>query len=84
MVVKDSILKTKLMYLTAEMSRFRNNISPGIAQDESLDEKPLNLLRLADGFKEAWRIWREGDIEDGRDARKENSFQAFLTIVSSE
>ena len=64
MVVKDcvdSILKKEVMYLTAEMSLFRNNISQGIAQAESLDEKPLKFLRMPEGFKEAWRIWREGD-----------------------
>ena len=83
MIVKycvDSVLKREVMNITFEMNQFRNNIAQGIAEDKSLEEKPLNLLSLPEGFEEAWRIWRQSDTED----RKEKSFQMFLSKVLPE
>ena len=83
MIVKycvDSVLKREVMNITFEMNQFRNNIAQGIAEDKSLEEKPLNLLSLPEGFEEAWRIWRQSDTDD----RKEKSFQMFLSKVLPE
>ena len=47
MIVKDcvdTILKSEEMNLSYEMNQFRNSIAQGIAEDESLEDEPLNLL----------------------------------------
>ena len=80
----DSIVKKEVIYLTVEMSRFRNNISEMMLADESRMDSPLNIARLAEGFEEAWKIWRAGDTEEGRDARGEKSYQALVTALSTE
>ena len=68
------------MNLSYEMNQFRNSIAQGIAEDESLEDEPLNLLNLPEGFEEAWRIWKQSDPED----RKKKSFQMFLSKVLPE
>ena len=86
MLVKDcvqSILKKEVVYLTAEMCRFRNNIAQKMVEDESRADAPMNLARLYEGFAEAWRIWRAGDTEDARDARGDASYQVLVTVLSS-
>ena len=80
----DSIVKKEVIYLTVEMSRFRNNISEKMLADESHMDSPLNIARLSEGFEEAWKIWRAGDTEEGRDAREEKSYQALVTALSME
>ena len=83
MIVKDcvdTILRREVMNLTYEMNQFRSSIAQGIAEDESLEDKPLNLLNLPEGFEEAWRIWRQNDPEH----RKKKSFQIFLSKVLPE
>ena len=80
----DSIVKKEVIYLTVEMSRFRNNISEKMLADKSRMDTPMNIARLAKGFEEAWKIWRAGDTEEGRDARGEKSYQALVTALSPE
>ena len=60
----DAILKKEVMQLTYDKNQFRNNIAQGIDQDKSLDEEPLDLFKFPEGFKEAWKRWRQGDTED--------------------
>ena len=83
MIVKDcvdSILKRVVMNLTFEMNQLRNCMVQGIAEDQSLEEKPLNLLSLPEGFEGAWRIWRQSDPVD----RKKKLFQMFLSKILPE
>ena len=80
----DSIVKKEVINLTVEMSRFRNNISEKMLADESRMDTPMNIARLCEGFDEAWKIWRAGDTEEGRDARGEKSYQALVTAISME
>ena len=77
---REAVLNREVMNITFEMNQFRSNIAQGIAEDKSLEEKPLNLLSLPEGFEEAWRIWRQSDTDD----RKEKSFQMFLSKVLPE
>ena len=59
MLVKDcvdSILKKEVVYLTAEMCRFRNNIAQKMVEDEFRTDAPMNLVRMPEGFAEAWKI----------------------------
>ena len=72
------------MYLTVEMSRFRNNFSQRMVEDESRADAAMNLARLHEGFAEAWKIWRASDTEDARGAGWEMSYQALATALSSE
>ena len=80
----DSILRKEMVNLTAEMCRFRNNISQKMCADESRIDAPMNIAGLPDGFAEAWKIWRAGDTEEGRDARGEMSYQALVTAITAE
>ena len=80
----DSIVKKEVMYLTTEMSRFRNNISEKMFADESRRGSSMNIVGLAEGFAKAWKIWRAGDTEEGRDARGEESYQAFVAAITKE
>ena len=80
----DSIMKKEVVKLTAEMYRFRNNISEKMLADESRMDAPMNIAGLPDGFAEAWKIWRAGDTEEARDARGEKSYQALVTALSME
>ena len=80
----DSILKKEVVYLTMEMCRFRKNISEKMIADESRVDAPMNIAGLPEGFVEACRIWRAGDTEEARDARGEESYQAFVTDLSTE
>ena len=80
----DSIVKKEVVNITMEVCRFRNNISKKMLADESRMDSPLNIARLAEGFEEAWKIWRAGDTEEGRNARGEKSYQALVTALSME
>ena len=80
----DSILRKEMVNLTAEMCRFRNNISEKMLADESRMDTPMNIAGLPDGFAEAWKIWRAGDTEEARDTRGEESYQALVTALSTE
>ena len=80
----DSILKKEVVKLTMEMCRFRNNISEEMMNDEGRADAPMNIAGLHEGFAEAWRIWRAGDTEEGRDVRGEESYQALVTALSTE
>ena len=80
----DSILKKEVVNLTVEMCRFRNNISEKMLADESRKDASMNLVRLSEAFDESWKLWRAGDTEEGRDARGEKSYQALVTILSTE
>ena len=52
--------------------------------DESHADTPMNIARLPEGFDEAWKIWRAGDTEEARDARGEKSYQALITVLTTE
>ena len=80
----DSILKKEVVKLTVEMCRFRNNISQKMFADESRMDTPMDIAGLPGGFAEAWKIWRAGDTEEGRDARGEMSYQALVTAITAE
>ena len=80
----DSIVKKEVLYLTAEMCRFRNNISEKMLADESRMDSPMNIAGLAEGFAEAWKIWKAGNTEEGRDARGEESYQALVAAITAE
>ena len=56
----DSILKKEVHGLALEMEGFRNSLCAKMGGDETARDKPLNLLRLSDGFEEAWKVWRGG------------------------
>ena len=78
----DSILKKEVIRLTVEMCRFRRNISEKMLADKSRDNAPMNIANLPEGFKEAWRLWRLGDTEEGN--REEASYQALVTALDKE
>ena len=80
----DSILKGEVVYLTTEMCRFRKNISEKMLANESRADAAMNIARLAEGFNEAWRLWRAGDTEEARATRGEASYQALVTALSTE
>ena len=80
----DSIVKKEVIGLTAEMCRFRNNISEKMLADESRMDSPMNIAGLAEGFAEAWKIWKAGNTEEGRDARGEMSYQALMAALATE
>ena len=78
----DSILKKEVVKLTVEMCRFRRNISEKMQADNSRDNAPMNIAGLAEGFNEAWRLWRLGVTEEGN--REEASYQALITALEKE
>ena len=80
----DSIVKKEVTNLTMEMCRFRKNISEKLTADESRKDASMNIARLYEGFDEAWKIWRAGDTEEARDARGEKSYQALITVLTTE
>ena len=80
----DSILKKEVVNLTVEMCCFRKNISEKKLADESRADADMNIPRLAEGFNEAWRLWRAGDMEEARATRGEASYQALVTALSTE
>ena len=80
----DSIVKKEVIYLTTEMCRFRNNISEKMLADESRMDSPMNIAGLAEGFAEAWKIWKAGNTEEGRDTRGEESYQALVAAITAE
>ena len=80
----DAIVKKEVTYLTVEMCRFRNNISEKLTADESCKGASMNIARLYEAFDEAWKIWRAGDTEEARDARGEKSYQALITVLTTE
>ena len=80
----DSIVKKEVIGLTAEMCRFRNNISEKMLADESRMDSPMNIAGLAEGFAEAWKIWKAGNTEEGRDTRGEESYQALVAAITAE
>ena len=80
----DSIVKKEVIGLTAEMCRFRNNISEKMLADESRMDSPMNIAGLPAGFAEAWKIWKAGNTEEGRDTRGEESYQALVAAITAE
>ena len=80
----DAILKKEVVHLTAEMCLFRRNISEKMIADESRVDQPMNVMRLPEGFGEAWRLWRAGDTEEARATRGEASYEALVTALSKE
>ena len=80
----DSILKKEVVNLTVEMCRFRRNISERMMADGSRAEAPMNIARLPEGFNEAWRLWRLGDVQEGGATREEASYQALITALEKE
>ena len=80
----DSILKKEVVHLTAEMCLFRRNISEKMTADESRADQPMNIMRLPEGFGEAWRLWRAGDTEEAKATRGEASYEALVTALSKE
>ena len=75
----DSILKKEVECLALDIGSFRCGLSEKIGGDESVQEKPTNLLRLRDAFEEAWKVWRSsGDVVD----RAEAAYRSFATTVS--
>ena len=78
-VCVDSILKKEVNSLALEMEGFRNSLCAKMGGDETARDKPLNLLRLSDGFDEAWKVWRcSGAVAD----RAEAVYRRFLETVS--
>ena len=77
----DSIMKKEVECLVLEIVGFRCALSEKISGDESVQDKPMNLLYLWDAFKEAWKVWRSsGDDVD----RSEAAYRRFVAIVSEE
>ena len=74
----DSILKKEVDSLALEMEGFRNSLCAKIGGDDTARDKPMNLLRLSDGFDEAWKVWRCGAVAD----REEAAYRRFLETVS--
>ena len=77
----DSILKREVNSLALEMEGFRNGLCAKIGGDETVRDKPLNLLRLSNGFDEAWKVWRSvgADVD-----RSEATYRRFVAVVSEE
>ena len=78
MIIKgsvDAILKREVIHLTAQMCRFRNNIATKLPADEEItDDSPLDLLKVPDGFENAWKVWKE---QEGNKDREELSYKAL-------
>ena len=52
----DSILKREVVHLTAQMCRFRNNISRKLLTDEGTCitvDSPIDMVKVPEGFEEA-------------------------------
>ena len=77
----DSILKREVNSLAVEMEGFRNGLCAKLCGDETLRDKPMNLLRLSDGFDEAWKVWRSVGADVNR---SEATFRRFVAVVSEE
>lgn len=67
----DSVLKRKVVNLALQMSLFRNNISRNY---RITDETGLNMTNMPKRFEEAWKVWKEQDLD-------ELSYQTFKSLV---
>ena len=78
MIIKDSvdaILKREVIHLTVQMCRFRNKIAKKLPADEEItDDTPIDLLKVPEGFEDAWKVWKEQ--EENKDL-EELSYKAL-------
>ena len=64
----DSILKREVVNLTMQMSLFGNNISRKMITDETIrDDTGIDIMKVPEGFEEAWRVWKEEDMKDDQE-----------------
>lgn len=66
----DSVLKRKVVNLALQMSLFKNNISRKMMTDET----GLNMTNMPKRFEEAWKVWKEQDLD-------ELSYQTLKSLV---
>ena len=82
MIIKgsvDAILKKEVIHLTAEMCQFRNNIAKKLPADEEItDDTPLDLLKVPQGFEDAWKVWKK---QKGNKDREELSYKALRNLI---
>ena len=82
MIIKnsvDAILKREVIHLTAQMCRFRKNIAKKLPADEEItDDTPIDLLKVPEGFEDAWKVWKE---QEGNKGREELSYKALRDYI---